>query len=69
MYVGRSPLDLVDQSGIPVNANMPFVSEVPLAAFFRLMSVWIAMYIDWIFRGICFFIRYRGHEWEHAMLK
>ena len=34
-----------------------------------LLSVWIAMYIDWIFRGFCFFRRYRGHKWEHAMLR
>ncbi len=47
------------------------ISAYVIEHFFHLglMSVWIAMYIDWIFRGICFFIRYRGHEWEHAMLK
>lgn len=29
-----------------------------------LMSVWIAMTIDWIFRAICYEIRYHGHNWE-----
>ncbi|WP_343208212.1 MATE family efflux transporter [Anaerolentibacter hominis] len=27
-------------------------------------GVWVAMVIDWVFRSICFVIRYRGHKWE-----
>lgn len=29
-----------------------------------LMGVWIAMTIDWIFRGVCYTIRYAGGKWE-----
>ena len=28
-------------------------------------GIWVAMTIDWLFRAICFTIRYRGHKWEH----
>lgn len=28
------------------------------------IGVWIAMVLDWLFRAICFIIRYRGHRWE-----
>lgn len=34
-----------------------------------LIGIWIAMTIDWTFRGICYMIRYHGHKWERAMLK
>ena len=27
-------------------------------------GVWVAMSIDWIFRAICFIIRYRGNKWK-----
>ena len=29
-----------------------------------LMGVWVAMTIDWAFRGLCYVLRYRGHKWE-----
>ncbi len=29
-----------------------------------LLGVWIAMTIDWGFRGLCYGIRYHGHKWE-----
>ena len=29
-----------------------------------LMGIWIAMSVDWIFRAICFTIRFRGKSWE-----
>jgi Na+-driven multidrug efflux pump len=32
-----------------------------------LMGVWIAMTIDWAFRALCYWLRYRGHKWEHSM--
>lgn len=32
-----------------------------------LIGIWIAMTIDWMFRGICYEIRYRGGKWEKAM--
>ena len=34
---------------------------------FGLLGVWAAMIVDWIFRAICYSIRYRGHRWETAM--
>lgn len=33
-----------------------------------LMGVWIAMTIDWIFRSICFAVRFKGHRWERKMI-
>ncbi len=33
-----------------------------------LMSVWIAMTLDWVFRAICYGYRYRGHKWEHYVI-
>lgn len=32
-----------------------------------LIGIWIAMTIDWMFRGICYGIRYHGGKWEKAM--
>lgn len=32
-----------------------------------LIGVWIAMTIDWMFRGVCYTLRYRGGKWEQAM--
>ena len=32
-----------------------------------LMGIWIAMTIDWMFRGICYEIRYHSGKWEKAM--
>lgn len=34
---------------------------------FGLLAIWCAMVIDWIFRSICYFIRYKGHKWETFM--
>lgn len=34
-----------------------------------LIGIWIAMTIDWMFRGICYEIRYHGEKWEKAMGK
>lgn len=31
---------------------------------FGLMAIWVAMIIDWAFRAVCYFFRYRGHKWE-----
>ena len=33
-----------------------------------LIGVWIAMTIDWIFRAVCFSVRFMGHKWEKKML-
>ncbi|MCH5341798.1 MAG: MATE family efflux transporter [Acetatifactor sp.] len=33
-----------------------------------LMGVWIAMTIDWVFRGICFAVRFKGHKWERKLI-
>lgn len=34
-----------------------------------LIGIWIAMTIDWMFRGICYEIRYRSGKWEKAIGK
>lgn len=31
-----------------------------------LMGIWIAMTVDWMFRGLCYAIRFKGHKWEKA---
>lgn len=31
---------------------------------FGLLAIWVAMIIDWIFRAVCYMIRYKGHKWE-----
>ncbi|MEG1917943.1 MAG: MATE family efflux transporter, partial [Oscillospiraceae bacterium] len=31
---------------------------------FGVLGIWMAMFIDWICRVICFVLRYRGHRWE-----
>lgn len=28
-----------------------------------LVSIWVGMYVDWIFRSLCFFLRYRSGRW------
>ena len=33
-----------------------------------LMGVWIAMTIDWVFRSICFAVRFKGHKWERKLI-
>ena len=32
-----------------------------------LIGIWIAMTIDWVFRGICYEIRYHGEKWERKI--
>ena len=41
-----------------------------LGIYFRLglMGVWIAMTVDWVFRAICFTVRFKGHKWERKMI-
>lgn len=34
-----------------------------------LLGVWIAMTVDWMFRAICYVIRYKGTKWERIMAK
>ena len=34
-----------------------------------LMGVWIAMTVDWVFRAICFSLRFKGHKWERKMIE
>lgn len=34
-----------------------------------LMGVWIAMTADWMFRTLCYGIRYRGNKWEYCLEK
>lgn len=34
-----------------------------------LIGIWIAMTIDWMFRAVCYELRYRGGKWEKAMGK
>lgn len=30
-----------------------------------LLGVWIAMTVDWLFRAICYCLRYKGDKWQH----
>lgn len=32
-----------------------------------LIGIWIAMTIDWMFRGCCYWLRFRSGKWERAM--
>ncbi len=32
-----------------------------------LIGIWIAMTIDWMFRGVCYWLRFRSGKWERAM--
>lgn len=34
-----------------------------------LIGIWVAMTIDWIFRAICYSIRFKGHKWEKMLKK
>lgn len=34
-----------------------------------LIGIWIAMTIDWMFRGVCYELRYHGGKWERALGK
>lgn len=40
-----------------------------IGVFFGLgiFGIWVAMTIDWLFRGVCFTLRYRSSKWEHAL--
>lgn len=44
--------------------------SVLLGVYFKMgvFGVWVAMTIDWLFRAICFVIRYRGGKWKHAAI-
>jgi len=33
-----------------------------------ILGIWIAMTIDWLFRGICFTVRYVRGKWEKKSL-
>lgn len=33
-----------------------------------LMGIWIAMSVDWIFRAVCYLIRFHGRSWERKIL-
>lgn len=34
-----------------------------------LLGVWVAMTIDWVFRAICYEVRYHGNKWQEIMEK
>jgi hypothetical protein len=34
-----------------------------------LVSIWMAMFIDWVVREIFYVLRYKGHKWEHFAQK
>lgn len=44
--------------------------SVVLGVYFHMgvFGVWVAMTIDWLFRAICFVIRYLRGKWKHAAL-
>ncbi|WES02038.1 hypothetical protein PX690_21460 [Bacillus velezensis] len=31
-------------------------------------GVWVAMTIDWLFRAVCFTVRYARGKWQHQSL-
>ena len=33
------------------------------------LGIWGSMFVDWLFRGGCFVLRYRGHKWEFSALQ
>ena len=35
----------------------------------ELIGIWIAMTIDWMFRGACYWLRFRSGKWEKALRK
>jgi Na+-driven multidrug efflux pump len=39
-------------------------SYILAGAGFGLISVWYAMFIDWLFRSFIFIIRFRGGKWK-----
>lgn len=41
-----------------------------LGAYFKMgvFGIWVAMVIDWVFRSICFMIRYFSGKWKHEAL-
>lgn len=45
--------------------------SIILGKFFGLglVGVWLSMIVDWICRGICFFIRYQRGKWVYSMEK
>ena len=34
-----------------------------------LVGVWIAMYVDWVVRAVCFVLRYRSGRWMTKAIK
>lgn len=32
-----------------------------------IFGIWVAMTIDWLFRAICFTVRYLGTKWQHSL--
>ena len=28
-----------------------------------LLSIWMGMYLDWVFRSLCFYLRFRRGSW------
>lgn len=44
--------------------------SIVLGVYFHMgvFGVWVAMTIDWLFRAICFVIRYLKGKWKHAAL-
>ena len=29
----------------------------------RLLSIWMGMFLDWVFRSLCFFVRFARGRW------
>ena len=64
----RAAGDVVWPMGISI-ASMWLFRVVAAYVFtyvfhFGLLAIWVAMIIDWVFRAICYIIRYKGHKWE-----
>ncbi len=67
----RAAGDVIWTMGISIVSMWVF--RIGTAYFFSnvfqlgLIGIWIAMTIDWMFRGCCYWLRFRSGKWERAM--
>ena len=67
----RAAGDVIWTMGISIVSMWVF--RIGTAYFFSnvfqlgLIGIWIAMTIDWMFRGCCYWLRFRSGMWERAM--
>ena len=68
----RAAGDVVVPMGVAIASmwvfRLAFAYILGIRLEMGLMGVWIAMTIDWVFRAICFTVRFIGHRWEKKLL-